>query len=269
MSKSVVRPTERPPIEVVTRGDVPEAARQYAVEQLGRAIDQIAEPVLFVRVKLTQAPDPARDRPAIAEVSVDVNGDVVRAQLAGHDPREAIDLLQRRLRSRLEHRAERQEAVRQRPASSGVGEWRHGDPPTHRPEHFDRPVDERELVRRSTYTDAPMTPDEAAFDLEQLDVDFYLFRELATGEDALIERDDGEGYRLTRLGGSTADPGPTAVRLTVVGNGVPVLTVDEARERLDAGGERLVLFADAATGRANVLYLRYDGHYGLVAPAAG
>ena len=31
-------------------------------------------------------------------------------------------------------------------------------------------------------------------------------------------------------------------------------------------GERFVFFANSTTGRANVLYRRYDGHYGLIAP---
>lgn len=43
-----------------------------------------------------------------------------------------------------------------------------------------------------------MTPHEAAFEMEQLDHDFYLFRELVTGLVAVIAR-EGDGYRLTRL----------------------------------------------------------------------
>lgn len=266
MPNSVVHPTEGRSMEVVTRGDVPVSARRYAEDHLGRVLDQIAEPVLFTRVKLTQASDPSRERPAIAEVSVDVNGEIVRAQLAATEMREAIDLLQKRLRDRLEHRARRREALRHRGPSSGPGEWRHGDAPTHRPEHFDRPAEERELVRRSTYSDDEMTVDEAAFDLEQLDVDFYLFRELATGGDSLVERADG-GYRLLRLDGADADPGPTAVRLELIGNGAPTLTLEEAIERLQAGGEHHVAFIDPSSGRGRVLYLRYDGHYGVVEPA--
>ena len=42
------------------------------------------------------------------------------------------------------------------------------------------------------------------------------------------------------------------------------LTVDEAIERLNAGGEPFVFFASPLTGRGNVAYRRYDGHYGLI-----
>ena len=68
---------------VITRGDVADDAESYAHRRIGAVIEHIDEPVLFARVKLTEAPDPARDRPAIAQVTVDINGEIVRAQVAG------------------------------------------------------------------------------------------------------------------------------------------------------------------------------------------
>ncbi len=251
-------------LTIVTRGDVADEARAYAERQLGAVIGHIEEPVLLAQVKLTQAPDPARERPAIAQVSVDIDGDLVRAQLAGHVMNEAIDLLKERLRDKLQHRAEHRLALRKRHATPDPGEWRHGDPPTARPDWFDRPDEEREVVRHKAFVPDELTPDEAAFDMAQLDFDFYLFRELASGEDALLERGGPDACRLTRLRGTAVDTGPTAVALEVVALPAPTLTVDEAIERMAAGSERHVFFADAATGRGNVLYHRYDGHYGLI-----
>jgi hypothetical protein len=51
-------------------------------------------------------------------------------------------------------------------------------------------------------------------------------------------------------------------------NLAPDLTVTEARERLDADGERFVYFRDRATRRGSVLYHRVDGQLGLLTPAA-
>ncbi|MFI8458033.1 sigma 54 modulation/S30EA ribosomal C-terminal domain-containing protein [Kitasatospora sp. NPDC085464] len=48
---------------------------------------------------------------------------------------------------------------------------------------------------------------------------------------------------------------------------MPELTVAEAVSRLDLTGLPFVFFTDTATGRGNVLYHRYDGHYGLITPA--
>jgi len=45
------------------------------------------------------------------------------------------------------------------------------------------------------------------------------------------------------------------------------LQIDEAIERLDAGAESFVFFVEPTTGRGNVVYRRYDGHYGLVSPS--
>lgn len=253
-------------MEIVTRGDVPADARAYAHQQLAAVIEDIEEAVLFARVKLTQAPDPARERPAIAQISVDLNGDLVRAQLAGHAMREAIDLLKSRLRARLEHRAQHRQALRKRPGTSPPGEWRHGDPRTQRPDHFDRPADERELVRHKTYAADELTPDEAAFDMEQLDFDFYLFRDLASGEDALLERAADGSYLLTRLRPTSVDSGPTQLELAVTDRPAPELDLDEAIERITLDGEPSLFFANAKTGRGNVIYHRYDGHYGLITP---
>jgi hypothetical protein len=253
-------------MSIVSRGEVAEDARAYALQQLGAVIADIEERVLYARVKLTQAADPARERPALAQVSVDIDGDLVRAQLAGHEMREAIDLLRSRLRGKLEHRAQHRQALRKRPGTSRPGRWRHGDPRTERPDYFDRPADERELIRHETYVDEELTPDEAAFDLEQRDFDFYLFRDLASGEDALLERAAAGSYRLTRVHPAAVDAGATAVALEVAEHAPPALALEEAIERIAVGGEPHLFFVDAATGRGSVIYRRYDGHYGLIAP---
>ena len=264
--RAVNIPTAGEPFEMqmVTGGDVDGDVIGYAVLRMGAVMADVAEPILFARTRLTQAADPARDRPAIAEVALDINGELVRAHVASHSLREAIDLVQRRLRSKLEHRAEHRRAERDRNFVPEPGEWRHGDAPSEHPEYFDRPSDERAIVRHKSYAIGELTPDEAAFDMEQLDYDFHLFRDLATGEDALIERHPDHTYRLTRLHRSEEVTGPTAISLTVAEHTAPELTVREAMERLNADGERFVFFANRTTGRGNVLYHRYDGHYGLL-----
>ena len=251
---------------VTTHGAVDEAEGDYAVLRLGSVVEDIGEPVLFARVKLTRAADPARDRPAIAQVVLDVDGELVRAHVAAHGMRESIDLLQRRLQDRLRHRAEHQAAGRTRSGLAEPGEWRHGDLPAARPDYFDRPPEERELVRHKSFAIDELTPDEAAFDLDQLDYDFHLFRDLASGEDALLERLADGSYRLTRLHGIPVEVGPTSLPLSVADHAVPELAASEAIQRLDANGEPFVFFANITTQRGNVVYRRYDGHYGLITP---
>ena len=294
---AVAAPAGPVPVAVSTHGDVAGADVTYGQQRLAHVLAQVGDPILFARLKLSRVGDPARERPAIAEVALDVNGDLVRAHVAAHDLREAADLLERRLRAQLVHRADRRVARRHGSGRAEPGEWRHGDLPARRPEHVDRPVDERRLVRHKTFFVDDMTPDEAAFDMEQLDYDFHLFRDLASGRDALLVR-DGDGYRLDRLGPADGEPAAparppeggagqgsgaggtarvaaasTSAVTSIDGREVveraepaPVLSVAEAVERMDSGGERLVFFANATTGRGTVVYRRYDGHYGLISP---
>ncbi|TCN33380.1 sigma 54 modulation/S30EA-like ribosomal protein [Kribbella orskensis] len=48
---------------------------------------------------------------------------------------------------------------------------------------------------------------------------------------------------------------------------VPRRTVSEALSRLDLTGRQFEFFADKATGRARVVYARYDGHYAMLSAA--
>ena len=254
-------------IQLTTKGDVGESAKANARDSVLRLVEELEEPVLFARLKLAMEPDPARRRRAVAKASLDVDGDPVQAHVAAHTMPEAIDILIRRLRDRLEHRARHGEFVRHRDPAPGPGEWRHGDLRTIRPAYFDRPTEDRQLVRHKSFALGELIPDEAVFDMEQFDYDFYLFCDLASGADSIMERLEDGSYRMTRQVPLDADIGPTAEKVEVSTAHPSTLTLEEAVERLNSGGEPHVFFADAVSGRGNVLYRRYDGHYGLITPA--
>lgn len=262
-------PSRRPDeldIPVLTEGDAARRNVGYALRRLRPVIDRIEEPVLYARVKLSDSPNPAQPRPARAQAMVDVNGDLVRAQVAAETVTGAVDLLKDRLRDQLKHRSERRTEKRRRPAESGPGGWRRGDLPGHRPVYFHRPVAERKLIRRKTYTIGATSPEEAVADMEQLDHDFFLFREAATGEDALVVRENSGSYSLVRLHPRRDTPSPSE-GVEVADTVPPRLSVGEAVDRVGITGERHLFFEDDETGRGNVLYRRYDGHYGLITPA--
>ncbi|HEX6419685.1 MAG TPA: sigma 54 modulation/S30EA ribosomal C-terminal domain-containing protein [Acidimicrobiales bacterium] len=256
-----------PALEVVARGTEAEGARGYAAEKIRRIVRGIDEPVLFARVKLALAPDPAVDRPAIAQATLDLNGRLVRAHVAAHTAREAVDLLDRTLRDRLQHRAERQKALRRLAPGREPGEWRHGQPPSQRPGRFERSPEDRQVIRRKTFALDELTLDEAAFDLEALDADFYLFRELATGGDAVLHRRADGGYALRRVDPSEVAEAAAVVDVVVDDRPAPELSVEQALEWLAVADEPFVLFRNRETGRPNVVYHRYDGHYGLITAA--
>jgi ribosomal subunit interface protein len=249
------------PLEIVVHGDAGPAITAYARDKVTRVTRYVSDRILSARVTLRVAGDPARERPAIAKASLDVDGTLVRAHVAAHDLREAIDLLEERLRDRLEHLAERRHALRTRgPRARQSHEWRHGDAPMHRPPYFDRPPDERELVRRKMFALHALSPAEAAEEMDCLDYDFHLFMCADTEAPCVVSRrSDG------RVGiASTGSLPPAQDWLVPEPAPTPTLAEDEAVALLNLSGASFVFFRDAATGAGVVVYRRYDGHYGLI-----
>lgn len=255
-------------VPVHTQGAVTSDEAAYARTRIDAVLRYARDPVLFVRVKLTQLADPALARPAVAQVNLDLNGRLVRAQVARPTMGEAVDEVHDRLRDRLQRTTGDWEAIRGARPSDQPHEWRHVSVPTERPPYFPRPVEERQVVRHKAFSLARMTVDEAAIDMAMLDYSFHLFTEAGSGVDSVIyHTEDGVGLRLAQV-----DPRPDNVThgstpVTVSPAPAPKLTVQNATERLNVTGWPFVFFRDAATGRGCVLYHRYDGHYGLITPA--
>jgi len=225
--RQAIRQSHRSRVE--THGRVPDGMRELADAKVGSLLRFASEPVLSARVTLTVAPDSAVTRPALAQATIDLNGQIVRAQASGQDMRAAIERMAARLRVRLDRSARDWAAV----------------------------------IRRSGYASRPLTPDEAVAELDLLDYDFHLFTERSTGEDSVIYR-LGDRYRLAQARPKPTRLGPLPAAVTLSEHAAPVLTLAEDIARLDWLGQPFVFFVNTETGRAGLLYHRYDGHYGLV-----
>jgi ribosome-associated translation inhibitor RaiA len=252
---------------VEVRGSVPGDAAEYARTRIAALARHAHEPVLSARAKLTEAADPAVASPAIAQANLDLNGRLVRAHVAAATMREAIDLLHDRLARRLERMARHWEARRGGRPTPGEHGWRHSTQPTHRPDYYPRPADQRQILRHKAFTLAVATPDEAAFDMDAMDYDFHLFTDADTGRDSVIYRGGPTGYRMACTAAVPEPARPAAVSLTVSSAPAPCLAISDAIERLELTGQPFVFFIDADTDRGTILYHRYDGHYGLITPA--
>jgi len=90
-------------VQTYTQGAVPEEAVELAVQRVRSLLRLAPGRVLFVRVKLALAADPAVDRPATVQATIDAGGRIIRAQAAARTLREATDLLHDRLRMRIAH----------------------------------------------------------------------------------------------------------------------------------------------------------------------
>ncbi|MFH8387219.1 sigma 54 modulation/S30EA ribosomal C-terminal domain-containing protein [Kitasatospora sp. NPDC018058] len=87
------------------------------------------------------------------------------------------------------------------------------------------------------------------------------------GEDSVLYRASPTGYRLAQVCPSAGQLGTTAAPLTVSPVPAPRMNAGAAKRRMDALGQPFVFYTDEFTDRGNVLYHRYDGHYGLIKPA--
>jgi ribosome-associated translation inhibitor RaiA len=250
-------------VEFSASGAITLAMKQYAIDKIEHVAATVTAPVLFARVKLRHVDNPASPRPAHAEAMLDVNGRAVRAHSAATTFAEAIDDLADRLTRRLRTQEHWSRAEGTSPAS---GEWRHSNQRSKPAAWFERAPDERVVVRHKAIADEPMSVDEAVFDMDILDYDFYLFTDLATGHDALVRRTTDGQVELAMLSGDAADGATSATLVVRSSVPPPTLTLGEARDWLEQSGGPTLFFADPNTGRGCVLYRRYDGHYGVVAP---
>ncbi|PVZ05834.1 sigma 54 modulation/S30EA ribosomal C-terminal domain-containing protein [Actinomycetospora cinnamomea] len=255
-------------IQISTDGRIAEDAPQHAREVIGRLLHLGGRPVTSARVRLTRHGDPAVRRPVIAQGNLEVGGRRVRAQADGPTAAEAIDRLSDRLRRRLERVAEGWEARRGRRPSEEPHEWRHDSPPRRPEAWFPRPEEEREIVRRKSFTPHVCSVDDAARDMGLLDLDFHLFTEQGSGRDTVIYRSGDTGFRLAQTTPPAPhDLAPFELPVTVSSQPAPELTPAAAVERMNLLGLPFLFFLDLERGRGAVIYRRFDGHYGLIAPA--
>jgi len=252
-------------VQIETQGAVPEGMPELAIAKVHSLLRLATEPVLFARVTLMMAADPAVKLPAVARVNVDLDGRLVRAQAAGETMRESVEHMASRLRARLDRSTRNWEARRGSWPADAPGEWRHQSIPSHHPSYFPRPAEERQVIRRRSHAAGRKTPEEALADLNLLDYDFYLFTDELTGQDSVINR-VADGYQLAQAWPSRPRR-PLPEAMTQTRQPAPRLTVSGAIARLEALGHEFLFFVDTDTSRGSLIYHRYDGHYGLIVPA--
>ena len=249
-------------VHVSTRGAVSDAQRDLARDKISRLVRLCREPVRVAQVRMIVEAGPARDRPAEVEAVLDIDGKIARAHVAAATITEAVDLVVDRLRRRIERLEDRRHRLPERRAAANQARSRHAEAPAQRPEYSARSIDERDVVRRKSFALEPLSIDEAAFDLDTLAHDFYLFREQTTMRDCVLSY-GADGLELAHPDDVTPDISAIAVPVRLRPVAAIEMTEVEARERLDIGHERFVFFM-APTGRGKVMYARRDGHYGLI-----
>ena len=253
-------------VDVALRGAVPRELAEEAAARISQLEHVTTGPLLHARVVLTQEANRRIELPARAEGELSLAGHEIRARVAAPAMRAAIDALAERLQAQLRRRIDRLVTRHHHPATASPGAWRHGAWTPPRPPRYPRPAGERRIIRRKTFALAPTTAVEAAADMAALDHSFYLFRDVDTGADSVLyHRDDGR-LAVIEPAGAARLAGDDNVPRKPSRYSEP-LELRTALAEMDALDHRFLYFTDAGIGRGCVLYLRYDGHYGLIEPA--
>ncbi|RIH88037.1 Ribosome hibernation promotion factor [Meiothermus luteus] len=170
--------------------EITEALKNYLDKKMAR-LDRHFDDNAEAKVVLSMAQGSRVERKAKAEIQVNVPGGIVRVEEADPDMYAAIDRAVDRIEYQLKRYKERR-FQRARQLASGVvaasGE---------------KPEEEEEaprIVRTKRFHMKPMTPEDAAFEMEALGHDFFVFRNAKTEEINVIYRRRDGNYGLIEPG---------------------------------------------------------------------
>ena len=155
------------------------------------------------------------DRAFRVELTLHTRGPVIRAEAAAEDKSAALDGAVLKLHGQLRKAADRRrihhgsrtpmslaqatsapDAVT---AAEESSEGAHGDPLVHREGPLEVVGDGPLVVREKTHQAAPMTLDQALYEMELVGHDFYLFIDKGTEQPSVVYRRRGYDYGVIRL----------------------------------------------------------------------
>jgi putative sigma-54 modulation protein len=164
--------------------EVSDSIRRYAEEKLGKLNPQLHE-LTQVELELREEKNPSIAQNQVAEATVWTKGPTLRAREASTDMKVAIDQLTDKLMRQVEHyRAKRR---RRHVRNDGI------------PSGGSMSIEEEagpQIVKSKQFTVKPMSPEEAALQLELVGHDFFVFRSDESGEVNVIYRRRDGGYGL-------------------------------------------------------------------------
>ena len=252
-------------IEVTARGEVSERAREQARRRLVELDRSVPGSILGARVVLIQEPNPRIALPARAEAEVDLKGRLVRARAAAPSMEAAVNEVAERLLRRVRRYVDRLITRKRDTGRTADGEWPHRSRSRPRPSALPRPAAEREIIRRKSFAFGPMSVEQAADAVEDLDHDFFLFHDSHTDADGVVYwRDDGLLALIEPASAQLRDDRGPVVETSRFSSPIEL---QAAINEMNEVSHRFLFFEDSVSGRGNVIYRRYDGHYGLIEPA--
>ncbi|GAA4770123.1 MULTISPECIES: ribosome hibernation-promoting factor, HPF/YfiA family [Streptomyces] len=211
-------------MDIVVKGrktEVPERFRKHVAEKLKLdKIQKLDGKVISLDVEVSKEHNPRQaDRSDRVEITLRSRGPVIRAEASAADPYAALDLatgkLEARLRKQHEKRHNRRGNGRLTAAEvadvvPGVAELNaNGRPvaaeeppeavPTTRMGSLEVQGEGPLVVREKLHTAAPMTLDQALYEMELVGHDFYLFVDSETKHPSVVYRRHAYDYGVIQL----------------------------------------------------------------------
>jgi len=166
--------------------DVSDLIRRYAEEKLERVERQLPE-ATQIEVELALETNPSISADHIAEATVWAKGTTLRVRESSNAFETSIDLLS----DKLERQVKR---YREKRSRRETGRRANGSPPDE-PSFSGEQLD-RMIVKSKQFELQPLTPDEAAVELELIGHDFFVFTNAETGLTNVVYRRRAGAYGL-------------------------------------------------------------------------
>jgi putative sigma-54 modulation protein len=183
-------------VDIIVKGkncDVPPRLKEEAVSRVEHAT-RFFDRLLGVEMVFSEEHNPRIPEPAVVEVTARTKGHHIRAEGAAADHRDAIDVALTRFERQLARYKTR--LVDRRRRGHPVPAAGNGPallPSDFAPEPQVPAVEPLQIVRRKSFALSPMLPEDAAWQLELLGHDFYLFTNAASGRCSVVyRRRDGQ-----------------------------------------------------------------------------
>ncbi|MFI8889404.1 ribosome hibernation-promoting factor, HPF/YfiA family [Streptomyces paradoxus] len=215
-------------MDIVVKGrktEVPERFRKHVAEKLKlEKIQKLDGKVISLDVEVSKEPNPRQaDRCDRVEITLRSRGPVIRAEAAASDPYAALDLAAEKLEARLRRQHDKRysrRGARRIPAAEvadhvpGVATL-NGNGLVPAPEEEPEAVPTKKIgslevqgdgpivVREKTHVAAPMTLDQALYEMELVGHDFYLFVDSETKEPSVVYRRHAYDYGVIHLSTDT------------------------------------------------------------------
>ncbi|MFE3324503.1 ribosome hibernation-promoting factor, HPF/YfiA family [Streptomyces sp. NPDC059176] len=210
-------------MDIVVKGrktEVPERFRKHVAEKLKlEKIQKLDGKVISLDVEVSKEHNPRQaDRSDRVEITLHSRGPVIRAEAAAGDPYAALDLATAKLEGRLRKQHDKRHTRRGNGRLSaaevadvvpGVAQLNgSGEPVTEEPAESipttrigslevqgEGPL----VVREKNHVAAPMTLDQALYEMELVGHDFYLFVDSETKEPSVVYRRHAYDYGVIHL----------------------------------------------------------------------